>query len=141
MLIKQESIFSQKIVSGDFWGILNSVFNKGKYAMPLLFYGPEVLSYPSDEEKIFVEDFSKNSNYDDLGISLPAFPSKTYLKLCIIPVTPMLVKKVITNLDSLKASGPDCITVVVLKNLEAGVSYILAEFFNMCLRESCFPDC
>ena len=50
-------------------------------------------------------------------------------------------KKVITNLDLSKASGPDCIPVVVLKNCEPKFSYILAELFNMCLKESCFPGC
>ena len=45
------------------------------------------------------------------------------------------------NLDFSKASGPDCIPVVVLKNCEPELSYILAEFFNKCLKESCFPDC
>ena len=52
-----------------------------------------------------------------------------------------MVKKVITNLDSTKVSGPDCILLVVLKNYEPELSYILAELFNMCLKESCFPDC
>ena len=51
-----------------------------------------------------------------------------------------MVKKVITNLDSSKASGPDCIPVVVL-NCEPQLSYILAKLFNKCLKESCFPDC
>ena len=48
---------------------------------------------------------------------------------------------VMTNLDSSKASGPDCISVVVLKNCEPELPYILGELFNMCLKESCFPDC
>ena len=52
-----------------------------------------------------------------------------------------MVKKVILNLDLSKASGPDCIPVVVLKNCEPEVSYILAELFNKCLKESCLPDC
>ena len=52
-----------------------------------------------------------------------------------------MVKKVVTNLDSSKASGPDCIPVVVPKNYEPELSYILAELFNNCLKESCFPDC
>ena len=30
---------------------------------------------------------------------------------------------------------------VVLKNCERELSYILAELFNKCLKESCFPDC
>ena len=37
--------------------------------------------------------------------------------------------------------SPDCIPVVVLKNSEPELSYIPAELFNMCLTESCFPDC
>ena len=52
-----------------------------------------------------------------------------------------MVKKVITNLDSSKASGPGCIPVVVLKNCEPELSYIIAKLFNKCLKESCFLDC
>ena len=51
-----------------------------------------------------------------------------------------MVKKIITNLDSSKASDPDCIPVAVLKNCETELSYILAKLFNMCPKESCFPD-
>ena len=63
------------------------------------------------------------------------------MKLHNISVNPKMVKKVITKLDSSKRSGPDCIPVVVLKNCEPELSYLLAELFNMCLKESCFPDC
>ena len=52
-----------------------------------------------------------------------------------------MVKRVITNLYLSKASGHDCIPVVVLKNCEPELSYILAELFNKCFKESCFPDC
>ena len=74
-------------------------------------------------------------------ISLPVFPSRTNLKLHNISATPKMVKKVIMNLDLSKASGPECIPVVVLKNCEPELSYILAELFNKCLKESCFSDC
>ena len=40
------------------------------------------------------------------------------------------------NLDSSKTSSPDCIVVLVLKNRKAELSYILAELFNMCPKES-----
>ena len=63
------------------------------------------------------------------------------MKLHNISVTPKMVRKVIMNLDLSKASGPDCIPVVVLKNCEPELSYILAELFNKCLKKSCFPDC
>ena len=45
-----------------------------------------------------------------------------------------MVKKVIINIDLSKASGPDCISVVVLKNCEPELSYILAKLFNKCLE-------
>ena len=50
-------------------------------------------------------------------------------------------KKVIMNLDLSKASGLNCIPLVVLKNCERERSYILAQLFNNCLKESYFPDC
>ena len=52
-----------------------------------------------------------------------------------------MVKKVITNLNSSKASGPHCISAMVLKNYEIELSHIPAELFNMCLKEYYFPDC
>ena len=100
-----------------------------------------MLSSASDKAKLFAKSFSENYNLDDLGISLFVFPSRTNLKLYNIYLTPKMVKKVLMNLDSSKASGPDCILVVVLKNGEPELSYILAELFNKCLKESSFPHC
>ena len=45
------------------------------------------------------------------------------------------------NLDLLNASCHNYILVVLLKNCESELSHILAELFNECLKESCFPDC
>ena len=84
-----------------------------------------MLSSASDKVKLFAKNFSKNSNLDNSNIS----------------ITPKVVKKVKTNLDSSKASGPDCIPVVVLKNCESDLPYILAKLFNKSLKEPCFPDC
>ena len=93
------------------------------------------------KQKLFAENFSMNSNLHDSGYSLPVFHSRTNLKLHNISVTPRMVRKVIMNLDLSQTSGPDCIPVVVLKNCEPDLSYILAELFNKFLKESCFPDC
>ena len=136
----KEFITSQKVDFQIFWRIANSALNKGKSAIPPLFNGPEMLSSASVKAKLFAESFSKNSNLGDSGISLPTFPSRSNLKSHNISIIPKMVKKVITNVDSSKASGPDCIPVVVLKNCEPEVSYMLAKLFNMCLKESCFPD-
>ena len=89
----KESITSQKLGSQDFWRIANNVLNKGKSAIPPLFNGPEVLSSASDKPKLFAKNFSKNSNLDDSGVSLPVFPSRTNLKLHNISITPKMVKR------------------------------------------------
>ena len=100
---------------------------------------PEMLSSASDEGKLFAKHFYKN--LDASGIFLPVFLSRANLKVHNIYVTPKLVKKVITNLDPSKASDPDCIPVVILKNCEPEYPYIPAELFNMCLKGSYFQDC
>ena len=94
----------------------------------------------SDKTKLFAKKFSKNSNLDDSDISLPVLLSRTNPKPQNISITPKMVKMATTNLNSSKTSGPGCIPVVVL-NCECELSYITAECFNMCLKESCFPDC
>ena len=88
MLLKQDSITSQKHGSRDFWCI------------------QEVLSSASDKAKLFAKNFSKNSNLDDSSISLLVLPSRTNLKLHNFAISPNMANKVIMNLDSSKASAP-----------------------------------
>ena len=77
----KESITSQTLASCDFLQIAKNVLNKVESAQPSLFNGPEVLSCASDMANLFAGNFSKNSNLDDLGISLPAFHSSNNVKL------------------------------------------------------------
>ena len=123
------------------WTNCQYFLNKIKSAIPPLFKGLEVSSSASDKSILFARNLSKNSNFDDVGISLSLFLSRTNLKLHSISVTTKMFKKVITNLDSSNASCLDCFPVVVLKNCEPELSYILAELFNKFLKESSFPDC
>ena len=71
-----------------------------------------MLSFASDKAKLFAENFYKNSILDGSGIHV--FPSRINLKLQYISLTPTMLTKVITNIDSSKASGPDCVPVLVL---------------------------
>ena len=61
--------------------------NKGKSAIPPLFNGSEMLSSASVKAKLFAKIFSKISNLDDLGISLPVFLLRSNLKLHITKIT------------------------------------------------------
>ena len=64
--------------------------------------------------------------------------TKTDLKLHNISATSKIVKKVIMNLDSSNASATNYIPVMVLKNYEPELSYILTEIFSMCLKRVLF---
>ena len=140
MLIKQKSPLHPRnlalVTSGKLLIVLETKVN-----LLYLLYSMGWRSSATGKAKLSAENFSLNSNLDDSGTSLPVFPSRTNLKLHNISVTPKMVRKVVMNLDLSKASGPDCIPVVVLKNCEPELSYILAELFKKCLKESCFPDC
>ena len=52
----------------------------------------------------------------------------------------MIWSKRLTDLYSPKVYALDRIRVVVLKNSESSLSYMLTEFFNMYLKECCFPS-
>ena len=76
MLIKRKSPSLPRNLERDFMQIANSVLNKGKSPIPPLFNSlVEVLFSASDKVKSFPEIFSKNSNLEDSGASLPASPS------------------------------------------------------------------
>ena len=137
---KKECITSQNLDCRDFLRIANSVLSKSKSVIPPLFNSLEALSSASDKAKLFAKNFSKASYLNNSGISLPIFSSRTNQKLCNISVTPKIVKKIITILYLSKTSGSDFIPVVVLKNFEPELLYLLSAFFNMCPKEYCFPD-
>ena len=70
-----------KPMSLNFSWMQHCVLRKSKSAIPPLFNSPEVLSSASDKAKLFPKNFSKNSNLDDSGISLPVSPSTTTNKI------------------------------------------------------------
>ena len=84
-----ESITSLKVGSWDFWWNVNSVLNKGKSAIAPLLNLPKVLSSASYKAKLLAKNL-RTLIIDDSGISLPAFPSRTNLKLHNISATPKI---------------------------------------------------
>ena len=130
----KESITSQKLGSRGFWRKSNSVLLYLLYSMARRYCLLHLI-----KQNCLLKTFLKTLIFM-AQVSLYLFPSsRTNLKLHNISVTSKMVKKIIMNLDLSKASGPDCILVMVLRNCEPELSYILAEY--KCLKDSCFPDC
>ena len=120
------------------WRIANSVLKKGKSLYLLYSTARSCCLLHLIKQNCLLKTFLRN-----LILMTQLF---LYLVSLLTPhnisVTPKMVRKVITNLDLSKASGPDCIPVVVLKNCEPELSYIIiAELLNKCLKKFCFADC
>ena len=136
----QEKIGNQRVGSREFWRITNNVLNRGKATIPTIINGPEVISSSIDKANLFASNFASNSTLEERGHPLPEFPSRTDSLLGNITVTVKDIATRIRNLDSTKATGPDDIPVIVLKNICPEISPLLAKLFNRCLKERCFPD-
>ena len=135
----QESISNERLGCRDVWRIANSILNRNP-TIPVLFNGPEVLTSPTDKVNLFADRFVANSTLDDIGRDLPDCPSRVDSSLSTINVTPKMVGKVISHLDTSKASGPDRIPAIVLKMCSPELFSILSKLHNLCLTHSVFPS-
>ena len=136
----QTKIGKEQLGSREFWRITNKVLGRGKSSVPTLINGPEVISSSVDKAELFAKNFASNSTLDDKGCALPDYPTKTDKSLSNFTVSAKEVAKLIRALDSTKATGPDNIPVVVLKNISPELSPILAKVFNKCIQQNCFPS-
>ena len=110
---------------GDFWQTAKIILRKGKFTLPPVFNAAKARLFSSSKTNSCDENFSNNFNLDDSDIYLPVFPCGNNRKHIIL-ITPKLVKKAIINFDLSKVPGPDCILVVIQRNCEPELSYILA---------------
>ena len=78
--------------SSEFVPYVNEVQQDYISILSPLFNGLGVLYSASDKAKLLAKNFSKNSDLDNSGISLPTIPSRTNLKLYNISVAHRMVK-------------------------------------------------
>ena len=135
----QTRIGEESLGSKEFWRITNKVLGRGKASIPTLVEGPTQVISSTDKASIFASKFASHSTLDDQGCLPPDFPPLTDERLCDLKVSAGQISKLIKELDSTKATGPDSIPVVVLKHLSPELSPIFAKLFNRCLKEKCFP--
>ena len=134
----KQKVEEETLGSKEFWKITNKILNRGKSSIPVLINGPEILPSAVDKSSLFGKLFSQNSNLDDSNIPLPNFPLRTASSLHNVKVIAQDVNFHISNLSSSKATGPDNIPVIVLKNIAPELSPVLAKVFNVCLKRRIF---
>ena len=118
MIIKQKSSSLPRNLALRTFGILLIVFSKVNLLYLLYSTGQRYCLLHVIKQNCLLKTFFTTLPWW-LGISLNVFPSRTNLKL---------VKKVITNLDSSKTSGPSYIPVVVLKYCESEHPWVAINF-------------
>ena len=75
------------------------------------------------------------------SVSLCLFSILELIWHYIIFLTPKMVKKSHNEPRFIKGIWSWSYSLVVLNSCEPELSYTLPDLFNMCLKESCFPDC
>lgn len=111
-----------------------TISNGRKHLLPSIINGPEVIASLLDEAKLFTMNFTSKTKLDDKDYSLHNF---FHHKICTISILAWAVSRVIKILDSMKVTGLDEITAVVLKNFGPEIIPILEELFNCYLKKKC----
>ena len=126
-----------------FWRIAKTLYgNKMKKSVPTLLENGR--QYSSDKEKVDLLNsyFASQSTLEapSQDFSLPIFNYATEARINTINVSPEDVQKVLCSLPVNKASGPDNISNKLLKNVAPSICFPLSRLFNLCMRNSHFPD-
>ena len=136
----QDSIDQERLGPREFWRITYKILNRGKSPIPAIINGPGVISSSLDKAKVFGSIFASNSSRDDFNYPLPDIPSRTDCLVSDFRISVREVSRQVHDLESTKATGPDQVPVVVLKNFSPEISPILEKLFNRCVKEKCVPS-
>lgn len=138
----RKSIATQKLGSKDFWRICNSVLKRNKSSLPSLSLDSENMAVSSaDKAELLCLEFAKNSSLNDENKSPLPIPMRTSSTLSNVSITVRQVRKIMRFLDASKASGPDGIPVIVLKECAPELAPVFTKLFRKCLAVGEFPSC
>ena len=113
----------------NFWSFIRNLRKDSAGAAPFRIQG-DTFSDPSDKAKILNEQFSTVFTQDPPG-SMPDKGPSFFPSMSQIDISTPGVKKVLDNLKSHKASGPDSIPTIVLKEQSNEIAPILQIIFQI----------
>jgi hypothetical protein len=137
----QDKISECKVGDKSFWRLTKKI-QKGdnKSTIPSLIQGDQVLSDSKEKADLLCSTFASISTLDDQGIEPPAFPERTNKKLPRIRIFPKYVRRTLQSLDTSKATGPDEIPAIVLKQCAHVLATPLTKLFHQSLKQGYFPE-
>ena len=101
--------------------------------------GARLFHHPLTKPSYLLPFFLQILHWTNSNHPLLEFTSQTDCLTSDFRVSVKEVSRLIHDLESSKATGPDEVPVVVLKNISPEISPILSRLFNRCLKEKCFP--
>ena len=122
--------------SKSFWSLAKSIgSNFPTHSFPPLSRDDETIAAGALEKAdIFAEIFAKNSNIDPGNLTPPTLPP-TQHSMPKIEFNTEKLKKILMNLNTKKATGPDGIPTIVLKMCAVELTPILRELFQYSLEK------
>ena len=136
------SLLSSSNSGRPFWTLVKSLrHNLSSSSFPPLFRSDgSVATSPAEKANLFAEIFSSTSVLNDSGISPPVLPVSSP-PMPAIKISNKDVTKVLNELKIHKASGPDGIPSIVLKNCASALAPVLGKLYRLCLSTCSFPSC
>lgn len=125
-----------------YWNTLKSYMSsKTKCTSPPLHHKNTIVTDAREKAEIFNDYFISQTKLDESNTDLPSHYPSTATSLETIVVSDFDVFKVLINLDSSKATGPDGIGNRILKESAPSLSGPLSRLINKSIRCGMFPDC
>ena len=128
--------------SKSWWWTANRLMDKGgKSEIPVLKSGGQTFITAEEKAECFASFFSDKSTIPEAENSkaIPHLPKRTTAKCKKVIFWPKQVRKQLQKLDVNKASGPDGIPALVLRNAAAELASPLARLFQLCFNKEYMP--
>ena len=105
-----------------------------------IFHNGAIITNNNAKCELFNEFFVSQSYLDESSTSLPNVPPHAAIKIEQLVVQPEYVYKILSQLDTNKATGPDGIGNLILREASVPLAEPLANLFNYCISLGYFPD-
>ncbi len=129
--------------SRKYWSIIKNVLgNKKTEAIPCIIDGDTIATTNAEKADILNTYFATQSTMPPLppNHQLPPPNYLTDIRLHSVQTTPLEVYKILTRLNTNKASGPDLISNRILKEAAVSLSEPLSDIYNKSFNQGKFPS-
>ena len=127
--------------SKEYWHLTKLLYgNKVKSGIPSIIDNNKVYSDSESKANLFNQHFAEKSQLPNILPGLPEFSYVTDARLDSIHMDVTDTVKILKNLNTAKANGPDNISNKILKNLAESLAHPLTKLCNMSLSSAVFPD-